>query len=226
MYLEEKNLKNDIYGFDMFLKISINNCELEKRNIILDEEFVLNKSPKVTVLATEYLDGCIKIEIDFKHTPDHNDYSLYNGSYKESFEDAIKKIEEFLIDINSVANERTMFSIRSSVECNNSLVKSSKFGEIGISCTEYFMLVEVLERNDDDTIRNFMKKLANMSQHHNSFDGLISLNDAAKKYDKAVSTLKTNIANGKFKEGRDVAKFGNSWVFKESALMREYVFCK
>ena len=54
------------------------------------------------------------------------------------------------------------------------------------------------------------------------FEDFISLQDACKEYNKAESTLKTNIKNGKFKVGKDVKKFGNTWVFNVDALEREY----
>lgn len=56
----------------------------------------------------------------------------------------------------------------------------------------------------------------------NKFDNLISLHDAAKEYGKHESTLKTLIARGKFEIGKDVKKFGNSWVFDREALNKKY----
>lgn len=54
------------------------------------------------------------------------------------------------------------------------------------------------------------------------FEGLISLQDAAKLYNKQDGTLRMNIKNGKFANGIDVKKFGTTWVFDISALEREY----
>lgn len=54
------------------------------------------------------------------------------------------------------------------------------------------------------------------------FEGLISLQDAAKLYNKQDGTLRMNIKNGKFKEDIDVKKFGTTWVFDINALEREY----
>lgn len=56
----------------------------------------------------------------------------------------------------------------------------------------------------------------------NKFEGLISLADAAKLYNKQDGTLRMNIRNGKFKEGIDCMKFGTVWVFDKDALEREY----
>lgn len=56
----------------------------------------------------------------------------------------------------------------------------------------------------------------------NKFEGLISLSDAAKLYNKQDGTLRVNIRNGKFKEGTDCVKFGTVWVFDIKALEREY----
>lgn len=52
----------------------------------------------------------------------------------------------------------------------------------------------------------------------NKFDGLISLEEAAKKYGKGGSTLRTYIARGKFKENVDYKKFGHTIVFNENSL--------
>lgn len=56
----------------------------------------------------------------------------------------------------------------------------------------------------------------------NKFEGLISLKSASIKFNKAESTLKGNIKNGKFKEGIDCKKFGKQWIFDTKALEREY----
>ncbi|GIM32978.1 hypothetical protein [Paraclostridium bifermentans] len=54
------------------------------------------------------------------------------------------------------------------------------------------------------------------------FEGLISLQDAAKLYDKQDGTLRMNIKNGFFKEGEDCIKFGTTWVFDMDSLERKY----
>ncbi|MEG2832432.1 MAG: hypothetical protein RR923_06585 [Bacilli bacterium] len=54
------------------------------------------------------------------------------------------------------------------------------------------------------------------------FEGLISLKDAAVKFNKDESTLRRNIKNKKFIEGEDCIKFGTTWVFDITALEREY----
>lgn len=54
------------------------------------------------------------------------------------------------------------------------------------------------------------------------FEGLISLKDAAAKFNKDESTLRRNIKNKKFIEGEDCIKFGTTWVFDITALEREY----
>lgn len=56
----------------------------------------------------------------------------------------------------------------------------------------------------------------------NKFEGLISLENAAKKYGKSGSTLRTYIARGKFEENIDYKKFGKTIVFDESVLDRFY----
>ncbi|MDB3337597.1 hypothetical protein C4164_01695 [Clostridioides difficile] len=54
------------------------------------------------------------------------------------------------------------------------------------------------------------------------FEELISIKDACELYKKGESTLRLNIRNRKFIEGEDCKKFGTTWVFKKSALEREY----
>lgn len=54
------------------------------------------------------------------------------------------------------------------------------------------------------------------------FDGLLSLSDAAKKWNRADNTMRQNIKNGKFVENVDVKKFGKQWVITEDAMIREY----
>lgn len=56
----------------------------------------------------------------------------------------------------------------------------------------------------------------------NKFDSYIDIKEASKLFNKAESTLRLNIKNGKFKEGIDCKKFGNSWIFSIDALVREY----
>ena len=54
------------------------------------------------------------------------------------------------------------------------------------------------------------------------FYRLISLHDAAKKYNKHESTLPTLISRWRFREGIDCKKFGKTWVFNEDALDKFY----
>lgn len=50
----------------------------------------------------------------------------------------------------------------------------------------------------------------------------ITLQKASELYNKADSTLRRNIATGKFKQGEDCYKEGKTWYIKKSALNREY----
>lgn len=54
------------------------------------------------------------------------------------------------------------------------------------------------------------------------FNRLISLHDAAKKYNKHESTLRTLISRGRFREGIDCKKYGKQWVFDMDALDEFY----
>ncbi|HGM3507137.1 TPA: hypothetical protein ACKOR7_001712 [Clostridioides difficile] len=70
---------------------------------------------------------------------------------------------------------------------------------------------------------NFIFGLWN-GQHafSSNFSNFISLSDASKKYNKAESTLRENIKNGKFVKDVDCKLFGKSWVFNIDSLEREY----
>lgn len=54
------------------------------------------------------------------------------------------------------------------------------------------------------------------------FKDLISLQDAAKLYNKQDGTLRMNIKNGFFKEWEDCIKLGTTWVFDRKALEKKY----
>ncbi len=54
------------------------------------------------------------------------------------------------------------------------------------------------------------------------FDGLMSLSDAARRWNRADATLRQAIHRGKFVSGEDVKLFGKQWVITESAMLREY----
>ncbi|HBF4547302.1 hypothetical protein O0E53_18850 [Clostridioides difficile] len=83
---------------------------------------------------------------------------------------------------------------------------------------------EIVENLDNyEVIVNFVMGVYNgYIEQLNNFSNFISLSDASKKYNKAESTLKENIKNGKFVEGVDCRIFGRSWVFNVNALEREY----
>ena len=54
------------------------------------------------------------------------------------------------------------------------------------------------------------------------FDGIMALGDAAEVWGMDDSTLRHAIANGKFKCGTDITKFGKQWVITIEAMVREY----
>ncbi|VFD48935.1 Uncharacterised protein [Clostridioides difficile] len=86
------------------------------------------------------------------------------------------------------------------------------------------MPAEIIENLDNyEVIVNFVVGVYNgYIEQLNNFSNFISLSDASKKYNKAESTLKQNIKNGKFVEGVDCRLFGKSWVFNIDSLEREY----
>lgn len=56
----------------------------------------------------------------------------------------------------------------------------------------------------------------------NKFDGLLSLKEAAEKYNRDDSTLRRAIKNNKLVENVDCKKFGKQWVITVEAMEREY----
>lgn len=59
-------------------------------------------------------------------------------------------------------------------------------------------------------------------QVNKKFQNLISLSEAAKKYNRHQNTLRTMIVRGNFKEGIDCKKFGTVWVFDDDRLQQYY----
>ncbi|MBY6804393.1 DNA-binding protein [Clostridium botulinum] len=57
----------------------------------------------------------------------------------------------------------------------------------------------------------------------NIWDKLLSLKEAAEKYNRDTSTLKRAISNGTLVEGIDCKKFGRDWVILISSLDRVYI---
>ena len=55
-----------------------------------------------------------------------------------------------------------------------------------------------------------------------SFEGLLSLSDAAHKWHRADATLRQAIQRGKFQKDIDCKLFGKQWVITEAAMLREY----
>ena len=54
------------------------------------------------------------------------------------------------------------------------------------------------------------------------FIGLMSLAEAAQKWNRADAALRQAIQRGKFKAGTDVKLFGKQWVITDAAMRREY----
>lgn len=56
----------------------------------------------------------------------------------------------------------------------------------------------------------------------NPFDGLMSLSEAASRWNRADATLRQAILRGKFNIGIDAKRFGKQWIITEDAMRREY----
>lgn len=69
---------------------------------------------------------------------------------------------------------------------------------------------------------NTILQIKEMDLETNIFENIISLKEASEIFEKDESTLRRNIANGKFIEGIDCKKYGKQWVFNINALYREY----
>jgi hypothetical protein len=235
--LNTKNLKNDTSGFDIYCGLNIINRELSKSieeefaeiGIKYDEEFEFLHEPKITILAEKSVTDSfdlraehIELTIKFKQNPIRVGYDLYDGTYKKKYEVAIEKIEKFLIKINSLLDKRHYLHLRSCVETHNILIRSINTG-LGVSGSSYFMFSDIREGNNA-TIKEYIQKIVDVNQDLIAFDGLISINDAAKKYNKDVTVLESLIQTGKFVEGVDVMKFDQTWVFRENSLIDEYVY--
>lgn len=135
---------------------------------------------------------------------------LYNLGFKIGSENALsrKQILELNDTIYRYPNKNKAFEI---------ILKA--FMKLDMS-----MPAEIVENLDNyEVIVNFVIGIYNgYIEQLNNFSNFISLSDASKKYNKAESTLKQNIKNGKFVEGVDCRIFGKSWVFNIDALEREY----
>lgn len=135
---------------------------------------------------------------------------LYNLGFKIGSENALsrKQILELNDTIYRYPNKNKAFEI---------ILKA--FMKLDMS-----MPAEIVENLDNyEVIVNFVVGIYNgYIEQLNNFSNFISLSDASKKYNKAESTLKQNIKNGKFVEGVDCRIFGKSWVFNIDALEREY----
>lgn len=69
---------------------------------------------------------------------------------------------------------------------------------------------------------NTILQIKEMDLETNIFENIISLKEASEIFGKDESTLRRNIANGKFIEEIDCKKYGKQWVFNINALYREY----
>lgn len=158
-----------------------------------------------------------KVEPFFEYESKEIDIDLFCSisKYDENKVEMFDKLNEILIYINSLSLDNSMNSFNAKIDASNKI--NDRFST---SITEYFVahLIKGVNKNE---INEVLEYCIELSISHN-FVGLLSLQDACKKYNKAETTLKTNIKNGKFKEGVDVKKFGNTWVFNIEALEREY----
>ena len=70
--------------------------------------------------------------------------------------------------------------------------------------------------------KNAIQQIKEIDLETNIFENIISLKEASEIFGKDESTLRRNIANGKFIEEIDCKKYGKQWVFNINALYREY----
>ncbi|WP_018249859.1 helix-turn-helix domain-containing protein [Orenia marismortui] len=57
----------------------------------------------------------------------------------------------------------------------------------------------------------------------NIIDEVLTISEAAEKYNKSTSTLRRNFDRGvSFKHGVDIRKSGSTWLVTKAAMEREY----
>jgi hypothetical protein len=133
-------------------------------------------------------------------------------------------IEDSNIRIQAIENILLYLSKISENENDISVIAEPLLRVLESKYTTFIKKYEASHRFDKDKeneIKDFIVYALTL-QEKNKFISLITLKEACEMYQKAESTLKTNIKNGKFKEGVDVKKFGTTWVFDIKALEREY----
>ncbi len=199
------------------LKSKLNNLNNSIFKIEFTDEKHIYNYEKEDVYTNMTISLHQKVEPFFEYESEEIDIDLFCSisKYDENKVEMFDKLNEILIYINSLSKENSMNSFTARIDANNKI--SDRFSA---SITEYFVSHLIKSINKDE-INEVLEYCIGLSNNHN-FEGLISLQDACKKYNKAETTLKTNIKNGKFKEGVDVKKFGNTWVFNVDALEREY----
>ena len=153
---------------------------------------------------------------------------------------ALFKLGSFISKImdKMTLNEKSNFSINTLKGMdyryiNNEYILKKLFPKLTSMALEYDVDDSLLQEISDIIIKTQLKDLGEDDLDAigyislgkamaPSFSGLISLKEASIMYSKEESTLRRNISNGKFKEGVDVKKFGNTWVFNIEAPEREY----
>lgn len=59
-------------------------------------------------------------------------------------------------------------------------------------------------------------------EKNDRFAGMLSLQEAALRWNRADATLRQAILRGKFRDGIDCKHIGKQWVILEEAMRREY----
>lgn len=153
----------------------------------------------------------------------------YSNDYSSDVERQgdIETIENILINISSVSDGSRKIDSIIEPEIPQIIIKSKY--PTGIN---QYRTSHSFDDDEKNEIRNFIINTLHLHDGNRdtkafvsldySFESFLSLKDACSLFNKAESTLKTNIKNGKFKEGVDCKKFGTTWVFNILALEREY----
>jgi hypothetical protein len=98
----------------------------------------------------------------------------------------------------------------------NQLKKNNLFSKVKVDCGGYG-----ISWNEEIDLAA-EEPYYNGTPIQSRFDGIMALGDAAEIWNMDDSTLRHAIANGKFKCGTDITKFGKQWVITIEAMVREY----
>ncbi|MFL8710807.1 hypothetical protein Q3304_08575 [Clostridioides sp. GD02377] len=134
-----------------------------------------------------------------------------------------------LYDLGFKVGSSNVLSQHQILTISDALHRGDKNKALEIILKAFMRLEMTVPKELFDSLDNYLVAVNFIFGLHNgqhsfstNFSNFISLSDASKKYNKAESTLRENIRNGKFTKDVDCKLFGKTWVFNINALEREY----